>query len=147
MKCILIDSYKHSLQIGRTITLIRKGKDLPREKLASWRPITLLNTDQKILAKVRLNKVITKRIPNDQSGFIKGRTIAIILRTTSSITYTRSNCQDVLQLQTLLKHLTVFRNVCFRQFEIIQFWLRFLQTGTHFTFAGRQLYKPLWVDL
>ena len=76
IKCILIDSYEHSLEIGHVsptqkrgiITLIHKGKNLPRERLANWRPITLLNTDYKILAKAlarRLNKVITKLIAND----------------------------------------------------------------------------------
>lgn len=57
------------------ITLISiKGKD-PTE-CASYRPISLLNTDAKILAKVlarRLEGVIPLIISSDQTGFIKNR--------------------------------------------------------------------------
>ena len=43
-----------------------------------WRPLTLLNTEFKLLSKIlatRLNKVIEKLVHSDQSGFIKGRAI------------------------------------------------------------------------
>ena len=66
------------------ITLIHKGKDLERDKLNNWRPITLTNTDYKILAKVlaeRLGKVIDKIVSKDQVGYIKGRSIATVIRT------------------------------------------------------------------
>ena len=46
--------------------------------LKNWRPVSLLNTDFKILAKVlasRLNKVINKLIDSDQLGYIKDRYI------------------------------------------------------------------------
>ena len=62
---------------------MHKGNDLP-----NWRPITILNTDDMILEKVlfrRLNKVITKLIADDECGFMKGRNIATILRTTDNI--------------------------------------------------------------
>ena len=35
------------------IILLHKGKDLPRDRLNNWRPITLTNTDYKILANVK----------------------------------------------------------------------------------------------
>ena len=44
--------------------------------LTNWRPITLLNTDYKILEHIltnRLKKAIPKPINTDQSGYIKGR--------------------------------------------------------------------------
>ena len=56
--------------------------------MTNWRPITLLNTHYKILAKtmaMRLTTVITKLISNDQCGFIRGQNIATILRTTDDI--------------------------------------------------------------
>lgn len=91
IKDLVIDSYRHSFTCGHVsttqqkgiITLIHKGKDLPRENLSNWRPITLLNTDYKILAKtvaLKLNNVLTKIISSDQCGFMKGRNIATILR-------------------------------------------------------------------
>ena len=45
-------------------------------ELGNWRPITLLNTDYKILATVlanRLQKVLTHLISEDQVGYLKGR--------------------------------------------------------------------------
>ena len=51
--------------------------------LKNWRPISLLNTDYKILARVltiRLKSVIDKIIHTDQNGYIKGRNIAYNIR-------------------------------------------------------------------
>lgn len=53
------------------ITLIaKKGKD-PTE-CASYRPISLLNTDVKILAR-RLENILPTIISKDQTGFVKSR--------------------------------------------------------------------------
>ena len=49
----------------------------------NWRPISLLNTDYKLLAKIfsiRLNRVIQKLIGKQQFGFLKGRQISHIHR-------------------------------------------------------------------
>ena len=70
-------------QCSAVITLVHKGKDLPKNKLSNWRPISLTNTDYKILAKClakRLSGVISSIVSEDQVGFIKGRSISSNLR-------------------------------------------------------------------
>ena len=65
------------------LVLIHKGKELPRDILSNWRPISLTNTDYKILAKalaIRLQTVIKVVIHEDQTAYIKGRTITTIIR-------------------------------------------------------------------
>lgn len=64
----------HSLEIA-TITLLPKpGKD--QQKCGSYRPLSLLNSDYKVLSKIialRLENVIPKIIHTDQTGFVKIR--------------------------------------------------------------------------
>ena len=70
------------------ITLLHKGKDLDREKLNNWRPITLTNSDYKILAKIlalRMGRVVGELINDDQVGYLKGRNIATVLRTIDDV--------------------------------------------------------------
>jgi len=58
------------------ITLLFKKGD--RTQLKSWRPVTLLNTDYKILTKAlanRLQPVLPLIVSSDQTASIKGRTI------------------------------------------------------------------------
>ena len=89
---IVTESFVESFHTGELsytqkqgiITLLHKGKDLDRENLNNWRPITLTNSDYKILAKAlsaRLGQVIQKLIDEDQVGFFKGRNIATVIRT------------------------------------------------------------------
>ena len=82
IKPIVFESFKYSLQHGElsetqkrgVLSLIPKnGKDT--RYLKSWRPVSLLATDYKILAKsltTRLQKVIPNLINPDQVGYIKG---------------------------------------------------------------------------
>ena len=56
--------------------------------LANWRPVSLLNTDYKILTQllaIRLQKVIPTIINSDQVGYIKNRYIAENIRILSDI--------------------------------------------------------------
>lgn len=80
---LLLEAYRHMLETGTmapswrdaTIVVIHKeGKD--STKCQSYRPISLLNTDIRILTTIlarRVNKVITDIIHPDQTGFITGR--------------------------------------------------------------------------
>ena len=69
-------SYSQNLAV---ITLIHKGKELPRDKLTHWRPISLTNSDYKILAKtlaIRLLDVIESIVGKEQSAYIRNRDIS-----------------------------------------------------------------------
>ena len=70
-------------QSSAVITLIHKGKDLSKDKLTNWRPISLTNSDYKILAKslaLRLLNVIDSIVSKDQSSYIPGRDISNNIR-------------------------------------------------------------------
>ena len=70
------------------IILLHKGIELDRDQLTNWRPITLTNSDYKLLAKVlaeRLRNVIYKVVNSDQVGYIKGRNISTIIRTMDDV--------------------------------------------------------------
>ena len=86
---MLLDSLNSSYEVGelspsqkrRILFLIFKKND--KHMLKNWRPISLLNTDYKILTHVlanRLKVVIRKLIHTDQNGYIKGRNIAYNIR-------------------------------------------------------------------
>ena len=64
-------------------SLIHKGKDLAKDDIKNWRPISLMNVDYKLLTRVlanRLQGVVSEIIHENQSGFVKGRHITKILR-------------------------------------------------------------------
>ena len=82
----LVDSLNHAFEMGEmsisqkrgVITLIPK-KNKNKAFLHNWRPISLLNTDYKIATKAiaaRISKVLPVLINGDQTGFIKGQSIA-----------------------------------------------------------------------
>ena len=53
------------------LTLLHKGGD--RDNIRNWRPITLLNSDYKIISKLlanRMKPVLNKIIHTDQKGFV-----------------------------------------------------------------------------
>lgn len=84
LEIILLKSFNESFNKNELTTsqkqgilslLYKKGDPL---NLKNWRPITLLNTDYKILARClaqRMKAVLPQIINSDQNGFIKGRYI------------------------------------------------------------------------
>ena len=88
---MLLDCYYYSFEQGfmsisqrnGVITLLPK-KDKDPLFIKNHRPITLLNTDYKIIAKVmanRLKSFLHEIIHEDQTGFMKGRNIGNNIRT------------------------------------------------------------------
>lgn len=94
----LIRSLSHSVNRGLLSDQQRRGvinlipkKDLDRRHIANWRPITILNTDYKILTKamaIRLQNPLNSIIHANQSGFMKSRFIGDNLRLTEDALYT-----------------------------------------------------------
>ena len=95
IKLLFVESINYGFEKGKLsvdqkrgiITLIPK-KDKIRTLLKNWRPISLLNTDYKILTKclaMRLHGVLPSIINLDQTGFLKGRYIGENIRTISDI--------------------------------------------------------------
>ena len=90
LKIPLHESYLYSFDHGKLADGQRRGllnlipkpnKDL--RLLKSWRPVSLLAMDYKILTKalsIKLQKVIPSLINDDQVGYIKGRNISEITR-------------------------------------------------------------------
>ena len=69
-----IDSLPPSFSTALITTILKPGK--PPTKCESYRPISLLNSDTKLIAKViarRLEKVLPSLIHEDQNGFVIGR--------------------------------------------------------------------------
>ena len=67
-----------SIEQRRAILALLPKGDKDTRYLKNWRPLSLLNTDYKILTKtlaVRLQHVIPKIIDTDQTGCVKGRFI------------------------------------------------------------------------
>lgn len=68
--------------------LLKKDKD--PELCSSYRPISLMNIDTKILAKalaLRLENVLPQIISKEQTGFIKGRQLSHTVRTLLNVIY------------------------------------------------------------
>lgn len=85
-QCIREGHFTTEQQRG-VISLIPK-KDADRRFVRNWRPITLLNTDYKIVTKaiaMRLQSCIKTIIHSDQTGFVKTRYIGSNLRTIQDV--------------------------------------------------------------
>jgi mannosylglycoprotein endo-beta-mannosidase len=81
---VLLQAFTAMLGNGRASAEINKGvitlipKSGDRAKLSNWRPITLLGSTYKVLAKVlagRIKAALTHIIRPNQTGFVEGRSI------------------------------------------------------------------------
>ena len=86
----LLDSFLYSFETGMLSDGQRRGllnlipkKDKDLRFIKSWRPVALLATDYKILAKalsLKMQEVISSLVHTDQVGYIKGRYIGENIR-------------------------------------------------------------------
>ncbi len=123
------------------ITLIpKKGKS--RMLLKNWRPISLLNTDYKILTKglaSRLKKVLPSIIDSDQTGFLEGRYIGENIRTIADlIEYT--SLKDMPGILLLIDFEKAFDTV---KWSYIIKCLKYFNFGDSFIHWVRVLYNNI----
>lgn len=81
----------YSQYLAVIILLYKKG---PRPDIRNWRPISLLNSDYKLLSKVfaeRLKSVMHEIIHPDQNGCIKGRYIGHNIRLIDDLLFEMEN--------------------------------------------------------
>jgi len=110
IKDMVLESFQYAFNTGKlsidqrrgVISLIPK-KDKDVRLLQNWRPISLLNTDYKILTKVlasRLQFALKDIISPDQTGYIKGRNIGENIRLMDDIIHvsTQNNMKGYIVL-------------------------------------------------
>jgi exonuclease III len=85
-----MDHGELSIEQKRGIITLLPKKNKNRTFLRNWRPISLLNTDYKIIAKVlanRMQQVLPSIIHQDQSGYLKGRYIGQNIRILEDVSF------------------------------------------------------------
>ena len=147
---LVVNSYNESFARGHltysqkqgVIILLHKGKGLDKNNLSNWRPITLLNSDYKILAKTlteRLSNVIQDLISTDQCGYLKGRSISTVIRTIDDvINYVNQTDRQgyILACDYMKAYDSISKNFLQYTFEIFGFkpdyrnWVKVLMNGT-----------------
>lgn len=83
-----LQSEELSTEQKRAIVTLIPKKGVDRRRVKNWRPISLLNTDNKILTKamsLRLQPVLKEIIHADQTGFLQGRYIGESLRSIQDV--------------------------------------------------------------
>ena len=139
IKLYLFDSLNESIlegELGTTqklgvISLLHKGKDLRKDIIKNWRPITITNCDYKILSKclaVRLQLVLDKIIHSNQSDFMKGRQISDHIRLIDDII----NLSDKLNLPGLIVSLDFAKAFDSISKQTILSSLKFFNFGNNF---------------
>ena len=133
------DRYTYSLihnllsqkqRLGIIDLIPKKDKDL--RCLKNWRPVSLLNTDYKIIAKTlanRLHKVIAKILDEDKVGYIKGRFIGESVRKIFDIlNYTEEN--DIEAIIAQIDFEKAFDSIewpfLFKTLKAYNFWDKFI---------------------
>ena len=135
---LLISSLNRGYQKGKLAITQRRGiislipkKDKASNELKNWRPTTLLNCDYKIASKAiasRLKFMLSDLIDHDQTGFLKGCSIAEnICLINDVISYT--HLKDILGLLTPVHRLRKSIRYCWMDFlaeNARAFWFWFL---------------------
>ncbi|MCP3901139.1 MAG: hypothetical protein GY707_15650, partial [Desulfobacteraceae bacterium] len=120
IKDLVFESFGYAFDIGelsidqkRGIIKLLPKKDKVLKFLKNWRPISLLNTDYKIIAHVmasRLQQILPTLIHPDQNGYIQGRFIGCSIRTIYDIIENSQN-EEYSNLITFIDYEKAFDNI------------------------------------
>ncbi|KAJ8398700.1 hypothetical protein AAFF_G00418970 [Aldrovandia affinis] len=143
----LLEVYRALLERGALSASMKKGvlvllhKGGVRTELGNWRPLTLLNTDYKVLAKVataRLRRVMGGLVNQDQTCGVPGRSCSLALSLTGKVVVVR------LVLLPLLLHLAyVFPVPARAKIALTRAVFRFLWGGRYEYVSRELMYAPL----
>ena len=148
IKDLVLESFYFAFDIGelsidqkRGIIKLLPKKDKILKFLKNWRPISLLNTDYKILAHIlasRLQHVLPQIIHPDQNGYIKNRFIGCNIRTIYDVIDYSENKYDA-NLITFIDYEKAFDNIkisylmeTLKNFgfgETFQTWIKIMYTN------------------
>ena len=149
IKDILTASINYNLSQGKLsleqrrgiLTLIPK-KDKDRLYLKNWRPLTLLNTDYKILAKAlsnRLLKILPFVVEDDQTGYISGRFIGCNIRLIEDI-LSRTTKQNIAGILLTIDFEKAFDSI---RWDFIRKTLKHFNFGDKFISYVSTLYNQI----
>lgn len=131
---------RKAMRLGVIALIPKKDKDLLQ--VGNWRPITMLTCDYKIVAKafaLRLQRVLPDIIHEDQTGFMKGRSISDNIRKTIEVVnHTHRN-----RIEFLI--MTIDYQKCFDLIQHEALWgcLRYLNFGESFIHWIKLLYTQI----
>jgi hypothetical protein len=117
-----------SIEHKRGIITLLPKKLKNRLVLKDWRPISLLNTDYKIIAKIlanRLKSVLPNIINDDQTGYIKDRYIGQNIRILEDVTFFTNQNQIsgiLLSIDFEKAFDSLNWNFLYKTLKKIQFW-------------------------
>jgi hypothetical protein len=147
IKTLVFNSIKHAFETGELsieqkrgiINLIPK-KDKDTRYLKNWRPISLLNTDYKILTKalaMKLKRVLPEVINDDQVAYLKDRFIGQNIRAIFDIMeYTKKhNCTGIIAFLDFEKAFDTIR------WDVIEDTLKIFGLGENYIKWVKTIYK------
>ncbi len=121
---------------------------LPQKKcknilfLKNWRPISLLNMDYKVIAKiltVRPHLVLPNIINDDQSGYIKGRYIGQNIRILEDVSFFTKQ----IQLPSILLSIDFEKAFDFLNWNFLYETLKHLNYGDNFIGYAKAMYNKI----
>ena len=144
---LVYESYTYAFEFGkmsieqrRTIITLIPKKDKIVKLLKNWRPISLLNVDFKILAKLfglRIRKVLPSIISNDQVGYLEGRYIGQNIRLIKDVIHA---CKDDSAILAFLDFEKAFDSI---EWDFLLDSLKAFNFGYNFTSWVQILYRDI----